>query len=396
LTSRGKVDFGSLGPSVYLPSLLFGIGQGAILPVIPLTARDLGASVATASLVVGMLGVGRVIGDLPAGQLAMRIGERRAMLVALGLVIVSMTVSLLAPSVLALAGATMVVGLALAVFALARHAYIAETVPYESRGRSLSTLGGTIRIGLFAGPFLGAAVMTWLGTDGGYWVFLVVAVVDIVVLLVVPDLPPLPAASIGRPDEQRRDSLRRVIRRNLPVLRTLGVAAAMVGAVRAARQVAIPLWGDHIGLEPATTTLIFGIAGAVDMLLFYPAGLAMDRLGRRWVAIPSMLVLGASLVVLPLTHSPAAFTAAAMLTGLGNGLGSGIMMTIGADVSPPVSRAAFLGAWRLCADLGDGGGPLVISAVAAVATLGVALMAAGAFGGLAALLMARWLPRRTP
>ena len=40
----------SLVFSVYLPTLLFAIGQGAILPVIPLFARDLGASVAIASL----------------------------------------------------------------------------------------------------------------------------------------------------------------------------------------------------------------------------------------------------------------------------------------------------------------------------------------------------------
>ena len=78
----------------------------------------------------------------------------------------------------------------------------------------------------------------------------------------------------------------------LPVLATLGVATSLVAAIRACRQVVIPLWASHIGLDAATTSLIYGLMGAVDMLLFYPAGRVMDQRGRRAVALPSMLVMG--------------------------------------------------------------------------------------------------------
>ena len=88
---------------------------------------------------------------------------------------------------------------------------------------------------------------------------------------------------------------------NGPVLRTLGLGVFVVGAVRASRQVVIPLWGDHIGLDATTTSLVFGIAGAVDMLLFYPAGKVMDLYGRVWVAVPSLLVMGVAHLLLPLS-----------------------------------------------------------------------------------------------
>jgi MFS family permease len=84
------VSLWSIGPSVYLPALLYGIGQGAIAPVIALSARGLGASIASASLVVAAAGVGQVIGDIPAGALTTRVGERRAMLLATGLVSVAL------------------------------------------------------------------------------------------------------------------------------------------------------------------------------------------------------------------------------------------------------------------------------------------------------------------
>lgn len=374
--------------------MLYGIGQGAIAPVIPLSARELGASVATASLVVAMIGIGRVVGDLPAGQVAMRWGERRAMLAAVSALIVALGVCIVAHNVVVLAAAIGCIGIAAAVFGLARHTYLAEVMPYELRGRALSVLGGTKRIGLLVGPFLGAVAMMWLGTDGGYWVFLAMAVIALVVLVVVPD-PPM--ARVGPAEHERaeeRESVLRTIRRQLPVLRTLGFAILVVTVTRSARRVAIPLWGDHIGLEPATVSLIFGLAGAIDVLMAYPAGMAMDRLGRRWVAVPSTLIMAVALALVPLTEGIAAFTAVAMLTGLGHGLGSGMIMTVGADASPPDNRAAFLGAWRLCVDVGDGAGPLVVSAIAAVTTLGFAAVSAGALGAVAALLLACWIPPR--
>ena len=59
----------------YLPTLLFSIGEGAIIPVIPVVATDRGASLALAGLIAAMLMVGELAGDLPAGWLVARIGE---------------------------------------------------------------------------------------------------------------------------------------------------------------------------------------------------------------------------------------------------------------------------------------------------------------------------------
>lgn len=385
-----QVSLWSLGPSLFLPSLLYGVGQGAIAPVIALSARELGASVATASFVVAVLGLGRIVGDLPAGMLAVRIGERAAMLVATGVAAGALAACLAATHVWMLAAAVAVIGAADSVWGLARHAYLTEVMPLSMRARALATLGGIQRVGLFAGPFVGAAVMSTLGTDGGYWVHLVTAVAAAGLLMVLP----VPGA--GRADADPPVTLRstgQMIKHHLPVLRTLGTGALMVGAARAARQVVIPLWADHIGLDAATTSVIFGLAGAVDMLLFYPAGWAMDRFGRRWVAVPSMLVLGLSYVLVPIVDSVGALAAVSVVMGLGNGMGSGLIMTIGSDVSPAESRAAFLGAWRLCTDVGNGAGPVVISGVTAAFALGPAIVAMAGVAVLAAAAMGHWLPR---
>ena len=61
------------------PTVLNAVGQGAVLPVVALSALDLGASVGFAAFLVGVLGIGQFAGSLPAGALVVRIGERRAL-----------------------------------------------------------------------------------------------------------------------------------------------------------------------------------------------------------------------------------------------------------------------------------------------------------------------------
>lgn len=384
-----KLSVWSFGVPVYLPSLLFGIGQGAAAPIIPLSVREHGGSVAVASIVVAVLGIGRILGNLPAGHLVLRIGERRAMILAAGVAAAALGACIAATSLWVLALGVGITGMTAAVFGLARHAYLTEAVPYGLRARAMSALGGTQRIGLFVGPFLGAALTHSLGTDGGYWIHLGAAVVAAGTLLVLPDVVAGQPTHDGGP----RPSTIGMIRQHLPVLRTLGVGAVLIGAVRASRQVVIPLWADHIGLDPATISVIFGVAGAVDMLLFYPAGWIMDRFGRSWVVVPSMTILGLAHVALPLATTTASLTVVAIVMGLGNGIGSGTIMTIGSDVSPDANRAVFLGAWRLCGDIGNGVGPLVLGAISTLAALGPAAIAMGGVAGISAVAMARWIPR---
>lgn len=386
-----QITLRSLVLPVYLPALLYGIGQGAIAPIVVLSARDLGASIGVASLVVALAGLGQLLSDLPAGSLAGRIGERRAMVGATCLVAAALVLCIVAGSVWLLGAGIFLSGVAGAVWGLARHAYLTEAVPYRLRARALSALGGTQRIGMFIGPFLGAVAVHWMGTDGSYLLHIIAAVIAVIVMITLPE----PEHGVPRGRRSSEGTLR-TARAHLPVLRTMGTGALLVGAVRASRQVVIPLWGDHIGLQPTTISVIFGVAGAVDMLLFYPAGAVMDRVGRTWVAVPCMAILGASHLLLPLTGSAISLAVVAMVMGVGNGIGSGIIMTLGADLSPSIGRSEFLGAWRFCADTGGGAGPLAISAVSAFGSLAAAVLLMGGVGLVGAGLLALWVPKHVP
>ena len=72
---QGPITLRSLGMSVYLPSILFFIGDGGIIAIVALAARDLGASPAVAGLIVALRGVGVLVFDIPAGWALTRFGE---------------------------------------------------------------------------------------------------------------------------------------------------------------------------------------------------------------------------------------------------------------------------------------------------------------------------------
>lgn len=375
---------------VYVPTFVFEAGVSAIVPVIALSAISMGAGIALAGFVVALLGLGQIAGDVPAGAFAARFGDRRAMMTAAAASIVGLVACALAPNIWVLGAGVFCVGMTNAVFMLARQAYLTEVTPVLKRARALSTLAGTHRIGAFVGPFAAAAVLWVWDLHAVYWLAVGTSVVAGLVTALVPDVA---AGATAHRRSAVPVTFRTVLAANWRVFATLGIAVVMVGATRAARQVVLPLWSEHLGFSPATTSIIFGLSGAVDMLLFYPAGRIMDRRGRLWVAIPCMVILGGAIIALPLTSTVAGVAVVAMVMGFGNGIGSGILMTLGADVAPPDVRAQFLGIWRLFQDSGSALGPLVVSAGAALGSLAGGIVASGTVGLLGAVALAAWVPR---
>ena len=82
MTDRASTVLRRFGPMIYGPTVLFALGEGAVIPLIPIIAAQLGADVATAALVASALVVGQLCGNLPAGWAVARIGERFTMAIA--------------------------------------------------------------------------------------------------------------------------------------------------------------------------------------------------------------------------------------------------------------------------------------------------------------------------
>ena len=374
----------------YGPSLLFGLGEGAILPAIPLGARELGASVPTAALAVMLIGLGSLLCNIPASLITLHRGERWALVVAALWCALAMALCAWTTHLGLFALGCFMIGMAQAVFSLARQSWLTEAVPVAYRARALSTLGGVMRIGMFIGPFIAAAAIHRFGLAGA-WVVGVAAL--LVAAAVSARLPELQAEAEAPAVPSAAPTLRSTLRDHRQVFLTLGIGVMLVSAVRATRQAVIPLWADHLTLEASVAAMIFGLANGIDMLVFYPAGKLMDQKGRLWVVLPCTLVMGVALLLMPLSQGAAGLLLAAALLGFGNGIGSGMVMTLGADHSPRIGRAHFLGIWRLMADIGGSCGPALLSLLAASLSLGAGIALSGLLAFAAAIQLGYWIPR---
>ncbi|PJJ62383.1 MFS transporter [Compostimonas suwonensis] len=407
-------SFRSIALPALLPTLLFSIGEGTIIPIIPAVASNLGASLALAGFIAAMIMLGELAGDIPSGWVVSRIGERTAMIWAALLSIVAVVVCIAAPNPWVFAIGIFFIGISTAVFGLARHAFMTSFVPEHFRARALSTLGGVFRAGWFIGPFVAAGIIHLTGsTQSVFWVMVTSCLGCAVILLVLPD----PAATFGKPRmvadragelrtegeelaAEESEGLFQTIRTYGGVLVRMGSAVAVVAALRSARTVMMPLWAVSIGINEANTALIVGIAAAVDFGLFYTSGQIMDRWGRMWSAIPSLAGMSLGFFVLSLSHdlpdSVTWFIVIAIVLAAANGIGSGLVMTSGADLAPKGDPAPFLGAWRFIGDAGGAIAPLAISTITALASIALASSVVGAVGIVGIALFARYGPRYLP
>jgi MFS family permease len=247
-------------------------------------------------------------------------------------------------------------------------------------------VGGMNRIGNFIGPVVGGYLGQHVGLESAFYAQAVMGLgAAAMMFLVVRE-------GSGAEDLTGRGLGHRLLQTTIEhrgVFLRAGLPVMTLSLLRQARQVFMPLWGDEIGLDVSQIGLLTSISYLVDAAVFYPSGWIMDSLGRKWAGVPCLAILALGLLILPLTHDFASFTIVAVLTGVGNGFGSGINMTLGADFAPEDRRGEFLGVWRLVSDVGQAGGPLVIGVLTGIGSLAIASAASGGIGvlGTAALLL---------
>ncbi len=369
--------------SFYLPSLLFAIAIGLRIPILPLYALSLTETYFLVGLVVAGAGLGTLIADLPAGYLLRGRDKRLGMMLGIGIEALCTLGLLWARSVWLVLGLRILAGFGLSLYGVARHAYISEAVRLAVRGRALSLFGGLMRVGLFIGPAIGGLLGARFGIRFPFVVYFFICCLAVLVLFLDRNHSAGETLS-DQPAGEARVGLRGALRGRLGVFVSASLAHVLAQITRAGQRLILPLYAaDVLLLAPDQIGFVVSLSSAVSMTLFYPVGLIMDRLGRKLAIVPSFVLMGLGLALLPFTRGMLSFSLVAALLGFGHGLGSGTMMTMGSDLSPKKGRSAYLGAWRWIGDAGSSGGPVLVGIVADLLALPSAALVIGAAGFLA-------------
>jgi MFS family permease len=369
---------------VYVPSLLMAVSQEALTILLPLYMLEIGASPAVAALVVGLRGVGVLLFDVPAGMLVARFGDKPVLLGGLGLILLGLAMLSVTTEPWLIGCAAVALGSGHAAWMLGRQSYLADVCATSELGRAIAAMAGLQRGGALIGPVAGGALAGLAGFPVAFTVGAASAVIaGATVLAFARAVPPH-----ADPDASWAGTLQ-VLRAQRRVLTTAGGSALVLQLMRATRQLLVPLFGQAVGLDVTTIGLVYSLSTVVDIALFYPSGVLADRFGRKWSAVPSMALYALGLALLPLVGGFYSLLAAAVLLAFANGIGTGVVMIIGADLARTSGRyGQFLGLWRLIGDVGISGAPLLVGTIVETAGLAAASLTVAGLGVLGVLVMA--------
>ena len=384
--------------AVFVPTAILSFAEGMLVPVLPLYVAALGAPFWWVGLVLAAEGIGMLVADLPAGALLRRIDRKTAMLAGIALLGLASLAMAATDSVGALFALRLTAGLGAALWGISRHAYLTDSVPLKQRGRTIAAFGGAHRIGLFVGPAVGGVLAAAFGFQAAFVAYGAVAAVALAFCArYLERTPHRPDLGARRGGVGGAGAWAAVWRGRGRLLLAAGAGNLMAAAIRAGRRIVIPLAGATVlGLDVQQVGWIVSAAAAVDLVMFPLAGWIMDRHGRKRAIVPSFALQALGMALVPLAGGFWGLLAAACVIGFGNGIGSGTMMTLGADLAPPEAVGEFLGTWRLIGDGGAMGGPVLVGALADVLSLPAATLAIAAVGLGAVLVFAYGMPETLP
>lgn len=377
-----RAVLGRLIRPVYVPSIASGIAVGMLVPVLPLYLRDNGLSFSSVSAVLAAAGIGSIVGGIPSGVLLARFRERHVLAGALVIMAVTSAALGLVTTTLALVAFRLMFGMGLSGYRLAIQSHVTRAVDTRTRGRAMAFIGGSMRVALFVGPLLGGLLLDQVGFDATFVVCGALVLVGLV--------GTISASSPADADVEMEVSGGRVMatfRQHSHRMLLGGFAAALVMTGREGRHVVLPLIADDLGLSPVAVGALVAVGTGADLALFPLSGHLMDRYGRLFAMVPAFSLMAVGLTLLALAHTAFMVGVAGVVIGVGNGMSSGTLLTLGSDMAPSESPGPFLAGMGTLGDSGKVWGPLVVGLVADAAGLSTSAAVLGAIMAVAVVYL---------
>lgn len=372
------------------------LGFGSIMPVIALYARSFGVLQSAIGVAIAAYGLARFLVALPAGRLADGIGRRRVL--ALG-GLVSAAGNLLcayASDFPTFVVARFIAGAGAAGVVTTGTIVLVDITTPAERGRVMSIYQGTFLFAVGVGPLPGGLLAERYGLAAPF-VFYAVAgtLAAALAFFRVPetrDLRPAGATGAEAPPGSFVAQLRLLAGRVGFVLVGLTNFMAAVARTGALFSLIPILAQDRLGLSADRIGLGLAVASLVGLAVTYPAGVLVDRYGRKPVIVPATVLTGVALVIFLVAPSYAWFLAGCVAWSISASIGGAAPAAYAADVAPPRMNAAAMSAFRMLGDLGYVVGPVAVGLAADLAGADATLWTTAALLVVVALLFARFAP----
>jgi MFS family permease len=260
----------------------------ALTPLLPEYSDDLNLSKAGAGLLSAAYPLGALVGGVPGGICAARVGVRPTLLVGLSVMAVTTVTFGFADSIYVLDVARFIQGVASTFTWTAALAWLVAAAPPERRGETIGAAMGAAIFGALFGPVVGG-VASVIGTGPAFASVAVLATVLAAWTLRIPSFKPTDPQPISRLFGAARD------REILMSIWFVLLPALLFGVLN----VLAPLRLDVLGLSALAIGFTWLVSASFEALLAPAVGRISDRRGRVVPLRAGLVGAAAATAVLP-------------------------------------------------------------------------------------------------
>ena len=342
--------------------LLSMLSMSLLSTVIPLFARELGASGVVIGFTVAGYWVSRILLEIPSGLISQRFGYFRSMVAGLGLNVVGALLSALARDPVQFVLARALMGIGAPLFFAVATTFVLNLFDAERRGSAMGIFQGIE----FGGTILGSAFSGYLAAMFDFRTsFLVSAgliLLSMVPLVLLPHIREESGRMVAGSSLSFSD-IRAVIRNRNLLIVSSATFAEFVMSVGILMTI-FPLFAvESLGISLTDVGLLMGSRSVGFVLAMFTMGTISDRVGRK----PVMLFgLGATAVLIASLGFVSSFwgiAAVIFVLGISTGAIWIVSPVLAAEAVEPDQRGAAIGTYRTFFDLGSILGPIVMAAV---------------------------------
>lgn len=377
--------------SLFAVLLVGELNVHLISPLLPAIAGDLSVDVGTAGALVAAYSFAAAGSALVVGPLSDVWGRLPFIRVAIGVFVVSFSLTAVVSSFPALLALRALSGLAAGALSTTVTTYAGDYFPYIRRGRAFGLITTASFVALGVGVPAGAALASAAGWRSVFGALLALTLVVVPAALCLPR-PPTGALRLGRgADGARRRSVTPQRYRAFFItpstlfglLAAFFVSGGLLGFVTY-----LGAWlTRERGVPLASVGLLFTAAAVASLVVAPVAGLLADRAGKRPVALVASVALGVSFLIVPAVGWGVPMVAAFSLMACAAAFRQGPLSALITELVETEHRGSYVAMRNSASQLGIAAAVLVGGVVYEWAGFGGVAIMSAAMSTLAAICL---------
>ena len=356
---------------IYIPFMIIGTvyqGGNTLVPLfLKLKFNSKDSFIGFATTVASF---GNLLASIPVGKAIEKFGTRATQLSSLALFVVAYFIGGFIQLQELIVITQFLIGVGFCQYHIPQHAFLSGNVPLLVRGKAMAGTGGVHRIAGIVGPLLVALFAETLGLQATFFCMIPFMVLNFVWQYInfydktsekhLLERRNKEAETREDDNQPLRMSTLNILYDFRHTLFRICIYCVLLTFVRYGRVLMVPLFGLSLDLSVTEIAVISSVSYFCGAIMFPVSGFIMDRFGRKKNAFITTFIMAIGFLVMFFSTNFSSLLAAGVLIGFGNGLSSGLIMTLGGDLAPDDKRRGpFLGVYKLLNSTGQLIGPVI-------------------------------------